>query len=100
MRRERLDGDRAIEECVMGLVDHAHAAFAELLVDAIAVLEERADHWSSHLHQGAGAFYIGDGAEGLDRTAVLTAVDAKSAAGQGDIMPPAASAGSVEDVVS
>jgi hypothetical protein len=37
MRGEQFDRDRAIEDRVVGAIDHAHAALAELGVDAVAV---------------------------------------------------------------
>jgi len=43
VRRQQLEGDEAIEVCVAGLVDHAHAALAELGFDAVAI-EGLADH--------------------------------------------------------
>ena len=43
VRRQQLEGDEAIEVCVAGLVDHAHAAFAEFLED-LEVGERSTDH--------------------------------------------------------
>ena len=42
--REDLDRDRAVEHGIVGAVDHAHAAPAQLSVNAVAVLEGGADH--------------------------------------------------------
>jgi len=43
LRRQHLDGDESIEMRVTGLVDDTHAAFAELLEDAV-VRDLLADH--------------------------------------------------------
>jgi len=45
--RQDLDGDVAIELCVAGQVDNAHAAFAQLRLDPVA-----AQHPPNHRHRG------------------------------------------------
>ena len=45
---QKLQGDEAVQPSVLGLVDHTHAATAELLDDAV-VRDGLADHWAEIL---------------------------------------------------
>ena len=62
-RVHELDGDRAFQSFVEGVVHHRHATLGDFASDAVALFEEQAHHWVGHgnIHGGQCTVSIRDG---------------------------------------